>query len=397
MTPLFNDPDYRRLWFAAACNQQGASGEHIVLGLLVFRATGSTEGVGVMMAAYFLPFFVIGMLSGAIADWMDRRALLRRIECLIILNQLAFAGTLLLGATALWSFLPFTLLAGSLRALHQPARISYAYDITGPDRVVAALGLLNLGARSGQLIGALVTGWIMQGYGAPAAMLAIAGGHGIALIMLSRLRRVGIAADGAAVPMRRTLRALFTELGGNRMLVALLLLTAAVEVFGFSFSTALPELATNRLHLGADGLGILQAARAGGGILAGLAMAGMGRLRRRGVAFLVVIYVFGASVLLLSADSALTFTLAAIVAVSAMAAASDVLTQSMMQLCVANHLRGRAMGLWVLAVGFAPIGHLEIGALTAAIGLNGALFANGVALLGIAVLITLAFPALRRL
>ena len=49
----------------------------------------------------------------------------------------------------------------------------------------------------------------------------------------------------------------------------LLAVTAAVEVFGFSFATALPELATTRLQIGADGLGMLHAARAVGGMIAG--------------------------------------------------------------------------------------------------------------------------------
>ncbi|MDD9908037.1 MAG: MFS transporter, partial [Rhodospirillaceae bacterium] len=95
--PALKHPDYRRLWFGAAFNQQGMSGEHVVLGALVFQITESTGWIGAIMAVYFLPLFVFGMLSGAVADWMDRRPLLRRTELAFVALQLCFAALLFLG------------------------------------------------------------------------------------------------------------------------------------------------------------------------------------------------------------------------------------------------------------------------------------------------------------
>ena len=101
--------------------------------------------------------------------------------------------------------------------------------------------------------------------------------------------------------------------------------------------------------------------------------------------------------ILLSIDSPPWALLAVVVLIAALAAASDILTQSMMQLSVPNALRGRAMGMWVLAIGFAPVGHLEIGALAASLGVGPALLLNGVALVAIGFVISLAAPNLRRL
>jgi len=110
-----------------------------------------------------------------------------------------------------------------------------------------------------------------------------------------------------------------------------------------------------------------------------------------------VIFAFGASLMLLSADSPLLATLAAVAIVAGAAAASDILTQSMMQLAVPNALRGRAMGVWVLAIGFAPLGHLEMGGLAELLGSGPALFANGAALLVVGVIVAIAVPRLRQL
>ena len=395
--PAFEIADYRNLWVGAAFNQQGQSGEQVVLGLLVFQFTHSTAWVGVMMAVYFLPFFVFGLVSGAVADRLDRRSLLRRVEALIAMNMIVFACVLALDMAALWLMFVFMLISGSLRALHQPTRLSYAYDIVGGDKVVSGLGLLNLGSRTGQLVGALAAGAAMDRYGGSAALLILALGHGLAFIFFLRLRTVGQAAATEIVLMRQNIREYVGELRANRLLLMLLVVTLSVEIFGFSFATALPEVATTRLHLGADGLGLMHAARGVGGMIAGLGLTFVGALQRRGLALLGVIFTFGAGLMLLSADSPLMATLIAIVIVAAAATASDILTQSMMQLAVPNALRGRAMGVWVLAIGFAPLGHLQMGGLSELLGSGTALFANGVALVFVGLVVAIAAPRLRQL
>ena len=395
--PALRHPDYRRLWFGAAFNQQGMSGEHVVLGALVFQITESTGWIGAIMAVYFLPLLVFGMLSGAVADWMDRRTLLRRTEVIFVALQLSFAALLFVGIDDLPVIVAFTLLTGSLRALHQPVRVSYAYDIVGGGQVVSGLGLLNLSGRSGQLVGALLIGLVMKHYGAPAALAVIAAGHALAYLAFARLHSAGDAAVKEHTPMRQNLREYVAELRSNGILMMLVLITAAVEIFGFSFATALPELANTRLNLGEDGLGYLHAARAAGGIIAGLAMSFMGQMQRRGLAYLFVIFAFGASILLLSVEGTSLFTVCAVGLVALLATSSDVLTQSMMQLSVVNKLRGRAMGVWVLAVGIAPVGHLQFGVLSVAIGLSNALAVNGAILVAVGLVVTLVAPRLRQL
>lgn len=395
--PAFRDADFRRLSCGVAFNNAGMSGEHVVLGILVFQATQSTAWVGITLALYNFPMLIFGLLSGAVADWLDRRTLLRCLEVAIAATQTLFAMLIALGVDDLWLIMAFTATIGSLRAINQPVRVSYAYDIVGGDHIVAGLGALNLATRFGQLGGALITGAVLQNIGAPTAILLLVASHVGAYAMFTRLRSVGHAAPLERAPILQNLREYRDELRANRILLVLLAITAAVEIFGFSFSTAMPELATARFAVGAQGLGYMHAARAVGGILAGLVLAGMGGLRRRGAVFLVVIYAFGASLLLLAVADRFVLALAALVFVAVLATASDVLTQSMMQLSVPNALRGRAMGSWVFAIGSAPLGHLMMGGLAVTFGVGVALGINGALLIGVGVLATIAVPKLRRL
>ena len=395
--PAFASADFRRLWMAAAFNQVGMNGEQLILGLLVFQITGSTAWVGASLALYALPNLVFGILSGVIADRLDRRTLLRILDFAIAVNMVLFAGLLALGLDGLWLILCYTVVAGSLRALYHPARVSYAYDIVGGAHVVAGLGLLNLGARAGQLVGAVAAGVVMQRLGTPIAFLLLAAAHLVALVWLMRLRSAGDSAPTERAPMGQNLREFFVELRHNRTLLTLVVVTAVVEVFGFSFTTVLPELATERFDVGAEGLGLMHSARAIGGVMASLALAGAIGFERRGLAFLAVLYAFGASLILLSVAGQFALALLALLLVAVLATGSDVLTQSMMQLSVPNKLRGRAMGSWILAVGASPLGHLQMGALAVTLGVGGALLVNGGALIAIAILAAVAAPRLRRL
>jgi MFS family permease len=337
--PAFKHRDFRLLLGSATTNYMGYGGEQVVISLLVYQLTGSSAWVGVALALYFLPLFIFGMAAGAIADWIDRQRLLRIIEAVIASNLVVFGTLVAFDATALWQVLVVTFVSGSARAVYLPVRQSYAYDIVGGEQVVAGLGLLTIGMRAGQLVGAVVAGSAMQRLGTDIALYVLATFHGVTFLIVSRLRSIPTEAHSNPVPILENLREYVHEMRRNRTLLMLIVVTAAVEVLGFSFATILPELATDRLGVGAEGLGIMHAVRAAGGFAAGIALAGTVSFRRR----------------------------------------------------------GRAMGAWVFAIGAAPVGHLEMGALAASVGVGAALGINGGALILIGILTTIVAPGLRKL
>ena len=268
--PISEQPDFRWLWTASIFTAVGMAGELVILGLLVFRVTGASEWVGISLALYFLPLFVVGTLSGAVADWIDRRRLLRHLELCFVMA---------LGVMAVISWGGWFSLAALLGA---------HVMLVGGERIVTAIGTLNIGLRLGQLIGSLVAGGITEWAGASLAFGVLASSHMIAWLLVSRVRSAGRAAvpEAERAPIGRNLVEYLGELRRNRTLMMLVLLTASVELFGFSFQTGMPELAATRLELGADGLGQLHAARAAGGVLASLLFAtGFSWLDRPGRAY----------------------------------------------------------------------------------------------------------------
>ena len=375
------------------------SGEQVLFGLLIFNMTGSSFWVGVALALYFGSSMVVGILAGGIADWLDRRQLLRLLECAIVAIFTLTALLLWLGDVGLWQMLTLVFVAGSLRALQHPLRSSYVYDLMGAKNIVAGLGMMNLCSRGGQLVGALVSGFAMKQLGADSAYLLLAGAHLTAFLLLLGLRSAGESAVAASAKPN-SLGQVFSEYGRefarNRLLVILVAVTAVVEVLGFSFVTALPEFALERLGVGAENLGFLYAIRSVGGMIAGIVWASWGSPNNPGKLYIGVIFILGSGLLVLAFATALPLIVIALLIVAIGTASTDVLSQSMMQLCVSNHLRGRAMGAWQLAIGLAPLGHLEMGFLVAAIGVTAALTLNAIGVLLIALWVVFFVPNLRR-
>ena len=364
----------------------GASmvGELLLFGLLVYELSGSMAWVGLSTSLYFAPNLFVGALAGTLADSIDRVRVLRTVETALGINLFVIGALIASGAAGLVLILVLTLVSGVFRAAYNPARSSYAFDLAGADRIVSALGTLNIAMRLGQFAGAFVAGWAAAEMGIGIAYMVLSSAHVLALAALGR-QRASAPPPGAERPSMRTgLLEFVRELGANRPLLILVLVTAAVEVFGFSFLTALPDVAIGRMGLDAAGLGVLHAARSAGGIAGGILMAVMGPGRRLGLTWLAVVVGFGLMVTALALAPSLPVAVIAVGGIAIGAVASDVLTQSMMQLAVPGALRGRAMGAWQVAVGFSPIGHIEVGLLSSAVGTATALQFNGAILVLVA-------------
>jgi MFS family permease len=181
----------------------------------------------------------------------------------------------------------------------------------------------------------------------------------------------------APPPFRRALREAARLVVDVPAVRTLILAGVACEVFAFSHSTALPVFAQDVLAAGPAGLGALNAAGAIGGALAVVALALLpGRVGRQpllGAIFLA----YGLSLIVLAATRELAAAAAVLVATGFCAGAFDVLQQTLIQLAVPDEQRGRAVGVWVLGLGSAPVGHLEMGLLAAALGAPAALLING--------------------
>ena len=395
----FKDPGFRTPAFLKLMGNGGANGisvgaDYVLVGWLALQAAESTVWVGGGFALYHLPGLLLGVPAGSLADRFNRRRLIRRLELVGMVLLLIFSGVIGSGYFDIAVAYSLTLGLGCLRAIHHPTRLAYTYDVAGSERIIPAISALNFTSHIGYILGAALVGVATEYFGVEYALILMAVAHFFAWLCLSGTLPSGISGADPA-PILKNLSDYVKEIRTNRLLLVLVLVTAGIEVFGTSLYTTLPELADVRLHLGADGLGWLVSISQVGGLLAAFSLFALPTFRNIKALWFATIVGLGLAVMMLGYAPGFMTCALALGAAAGMIAAWDILTQSMMQLAVPDHLRGRAMGAWMFAIGSAPVGHLQMGFVVALLGLDMALYLNGAMVLvviGVAVLVT---PALR--
>ena len=400
--PLLRLPDFRWLSANMLLASIGMMGEVVVLGWLALELTDSPFLVGLAMGARSLPLFFVGVPAGVLADRWPRHRLLIVTALGQALIMGGLGAVIMTGTLRLSHLLAFTLASGALRGVEHATRQSYAHDVVGGGALLRGLAVLGLAMRGGWLVGSLGAGVLLAQLGAGPAYLAIAASYLASALALLPVAPPPVSTAPRGESVWRNVVGFVAVLRTDGMLLTLMVLTAGAEVLGFSHQTLLPSLARDVLKTGPEGLGVLNAARSVGGIVGLLASMHGGAIAAvggGGALFLAVLMGFGLSLLGLGAAPyvvGFAGVVLVLIVANALGALTDLLAQSLLQLTSPPHLRGRAGGAWVVAIGLAPLGQLQIGALGSLIGVSGALAASGVALVAMAGATSRLYPRLRK-
>ena len=367
------------------------------MGWMVFDLTGSPFMVGVAAAARMAPFFFLGILSGAIADWLDRRTLLWLSTLGGILVSGVMAAMLLSGAAHVWAVIALVAASGCVFAFVLTTRQAYTVDIVGRQHSLNGLSLGAMAMQVGGIVGAILSGALIHAVGPGWQYVAIAIAYGVSAAVLLGIGKVGQADAPRREPVLANLAGYLHLIGSNRILLTLMLLASITEVFGFTHMTLLPVFAKEVLGVGPMGLGFITAVRQAGGLVGLFLLANLRDFRRKGILMFGISFGFGAGMMLFSIATNLFLFLVVLAVVNACAMTVDTLYKTLMQENVTDEQRGRAMGSWVLSIGVAPVGHLGVGGLANLFGAPGALLLNGGVLAIVSLATAAGLPRIRRL
>ncbi|MFN8525729.1 MAG: MFS transporter [Chloroflexota bacterium] len=382
------------LWLAAALGALARAITVLALSWIALELTGSPFMVGVVLAARMVPQMLFGIPVGVLADRVDRRGLLVLAALASAVLVTGLAAIAEPGVISLGACIVASLLLGTLDTVRMTATQTLAYDLVRAARATRGLAATNLGHQLSSTLGAVLGGAVIEAAGWRATLLIGVGalvGTGIfALFARAEGRRTPRGANSAGQT-----REAFTLLRRSPLIAVLAAAIILAEVFGFSHQTLLPTMARDIFEVGASGLGIMTSVRSVGGVMSLGLIAWLGAGGRSGWIFVVASGLLGIALVVLGLTPSYAVALVALAAVGAAAGAADTLGQTMLQRTSAEHERGAAMGIWVFSIGFAPFGHLAIGAAASALGVQTAQVASGVLLVGIMLLFALYRPLLR--
>jgi predicted MFS family arabinose efflux permease len=394
----FRSRPYRYLWSASLLWNNARWADMVVLGWLVLEVTNSAWHVAVVGVLRSLPMMLFGLFGGVIADRFDRRALLIGSQVIGATVTTSMAALVFTGSFRFEHAIASSLLLGMQWAVEWPTRRALIPELVGRELTSNAIALESVSMNLSKIVGPLAAGWLIAYSGPASAFLAVTV---LALLEIVLLALMPLPARGArpvvAGSMVRYLRQGWEELRLSQPIVGVLLITVFMNMLAFPHQTLLPVFARDVLFVDAVGLGMLGAASGVGSLLGALVLAGRAGVPRPG--WLFAGGSFAMCLCLVGFALTREFPLALLLlGLSGLGQASFSALQSTIILAgSSDQLRGRAMGALTVAIGTAPLGLLEIGAITAAFGAPIAVATNAAACAVLVAWVAARLPGFRRL
>ncbi|RJL32527.1 MFS transporter [Bailinhaonella thermotolerans] len=265
---LSADPDFRRLFGAAALSQFGGQLGHLALPLLAVTGLNATPGqVGLLAALGAAAFLLIGLPAGVWVDRLPRRPVMIAADLARVVLVASVPAAWWAGVLTMAQLHAVALLSGTATLFFDLASQSYVPHLVGRARLLAAnSALVSLQAVT-DISGRSAAGLLVQVLTAPVAILADALTY---LWSAARLR--AIRAPEPPRPARRTrlwpgVREAARFVGGDAALRAIALQGALTSAGVQLCLVMLPVLFVRGLRLPETVLGLFLAAGGVGALL----------------------------------------------------------------------------------------------------------------------------------
>jgi MFS family permease len=297
----------------------------------------------------------------------------------------------------IWVLCVLVFLAGSALAFDIPIRQAFIVDLVGKADLPNAIALNSTMFNGTRVIGPALAGLLIAQVGLANCFFLNALSFLAVLLALFWLE-LPPHVETPRISVREALRELKDFVKEHRDLKLILILMTAVSILGHSYHVLVPILARDVLGAGPQGFGILMAMSGLGAFLGGLALAR--RLTRRPPmpSFLggLALFLGGLLALSLSRNYYLALGAMALTGVGMVAQLST--GNSLLQLNVPDHMRGRIMSVYsLIIIGSVPFGSMLYGTVATYLGPSLALTLGSLAAASVSGFIFLRHPSLRQL
>ena len=367
----------------------------VAVGWQVYQLTHNPLYLGFVGLAQFLPFVLLVLPAGHVADRADRRLVLVGAYSV----QGVCAGVLLVftlsGATQVWPVFVAMTLFGAARAFSMPASQAMTPNLVPPEVFPKAVAfnsvLLEIASIAGPSLGGvlyLLGPHVVYSVGFGLVVLVVA-----LVSTIKPVRATRSPNDGASADLLDGLRFVLhrpTVLGA-----------ISLDLFAVLFGGAtalLPAFASDILHIGPAGLGVLRTAPGVGAALTALAVGlapierNVGRWMFGGVAL------FGASTIVFGLSKSFWVSLVALVLLGAGDMVSVFIRSMLVQLETPDAIRGRVSAVSSMFIGASnELGEFESGVTARWFGVVRAAVLGGIATLVVVGAYLRLFPQLRKM
>src|SRR5580704_16676609 len=404
----FKSRDFRLYQTARLMVILGAEAQSVAVAWQVYALTHSALDLGYTGLALFLPGLFVMLAAGHAADRFDRRKIIllcygMQAICTAVLLWLSLSATALKGGR-IWPIYAVLVGIGLGRAFSGPAASAMLPSLVPKEHFVNAVTwgatVFQIANMSGPAVGGILftlplAGVLAMWNGAPIV-------YGFTLVMLmgfitlvSMIRAKMVMTEKRAFSMKTVLAGLEYVWRAKLLLGSISLDLFAVLLGGAA--ALLPIFATDILHAGPRGLGLLRAMPSVGALAISLLMVVRPIKRRAGATMLVCVGIFGAATVVFGLSKSIWLSSAALAVVGASDMVSVVVRSSMLQLATPPEMRGRVSAVnWLFVGASNEFGEFESGVTAQWWGAVRAVVIGGIGSMAVTAAAAGLFPQLRR-
>lgn len=366
----FSFANFRWFTLGQVVNMTGFWLQHVALGWLIYRLTGSSLMLGLAGGMSLLPSFFLAPIAGVMADSLDRRKILMVVQLLTATHAILLALLVWSGWVAMWNIILLSVFIGLIHGFDWPTRQSLIVDMVDDREALGnAIALNSTSFNLARLLGPLLGGLILATVNELACFIVSAAMACLAFIFILKLR-TPIKNKGK---VRRKIRSELKEgiiyAMGHEQIRHGILLAALTSAFIMPYMALMPLFAAEVFDGEAGLYGLLAAIPAVGAICGGLFLATRRQNKDLSLRIFIVAILTSLSLIVFALSTWLPLSMVALFILGGSMIMTIASINTQLQLLVDESKRGRVMSFFVMAfMGAMPLGYFAYGSIAEELG-----------------------------
>ena len=374
LSPLRVSRDYRLLFFGQLVSFFGSMMTFIVVPWQMYELTGSSAMVGYIYLAEFVPMVILAFIGGALADYFEKRRLLRWTE----FGQAATSAILLINsllpAPQIWILFVCVAIHAGLAAIQRPAFESFIQKVIPPDLMSAVMALNSLRWSIGAIISPAAAGIVTVSLGASFA-------YAFDLVTFAATIYAVYAVSAIPPPENADRPSLQSIKNALRYAVSRqeLLGTYFIDIAAMFFAMPQALYPALAVYYGEKYLGFFPAAIAAGALSASLTSGWTKNIHRHGLMVTIAATLWGVAIILFGWVDGIVPALMFLFAAGFFDMISGIFRGSIWNQTIPNYLRGRMASIEMISYLTGPmLGSAKMGIVAERFGIKAALVSGGI-------------------
>jgi MFS family permease len=328
---------------------------NVALILLVLKITGSGFAIGILAACQYGPILFLSAWAGAIADRSDKRYFLLWTQSLEMAESIGLAILAFMPHPPLAGLYALALGGGTLLAFDNPLRRSFVSEMVPAEDIPNAVVLYSTIVNVSRIFGPALAGLLVVTLGYGWCFTLDAASYLAVLFCLYIMRPGELHRQPPKPPAKGEVRAGLRYVMSIPSLWISLVMLAAIGTLSYNFNVTLPLFVTDTLHRSGEVFTVLYSIFSFGAVVSALVIARRGLVHMRHIIFGAI--ALGLTMLLLGFTPGIGVAVPVAFLVGMASILYMTATTAMAQIESKPEMRGRVLALQtVLNIGTSAFG-----------------------------------------